>query len=113
MGMVINNDAYKKMIDEDIQFLDNIMYNHDPDSLELKHIKEVLRDSVDNREATKILNRLLSNEAMNKVVDEFNKGLIAYLDYPWPFSKWRLKRVDILLDRLANLVKIFKSSRYE
>ena len=111
MGIILNTDAYKKLIEADISWLEKIMEEHCPDSLEGKHIKEVLKESVDSMYATNIVNRLLDNPTMSKVVKEFNDGLSAYMDIPWPFNKPRLKKVDILLDRLAKLVTMFKENQ--
>ena len=47
MGFMMNREAYQKLVDEDIEWLDKIMTEHDPHSLEGKHIREIVKSSVD------------------------------------------------------------------
>ena len=47
MGFMMNREAYQKLVDEDIEWLDKIMTEHDPHSLEGKHIREIVKNSVD------------------------------------------------------------------
>lgn len=43
MSIKISKEAYEKLIKEDLDFLDK----HCPDSLELDHIKAIIRSSID------------------------------------------------------------------
>lgn len=47
MGFMMNREAYQKLVDGDIDWLDKIMAEHDPHSLEGNHIREIVRSSVD------------------------------------------------------------------
>jgi len=47
MGMTMNRSAYQKLVDEDIEWLDKMMKEHAPNSLEGNHIREIVRNSVD------------------------------------------------------------------
>lgn len=46
MGMPINKDSYKYLIDGDIEWVKKMMDEHSPNSLEGQHIIEVLKDSL-------------------------------------------------------------------
>lgn len=47
MGFQMNREAYQKLVDEDIEWLDKMMKEHDPNSLEGNHIREIVRCSVE------------------------------------------------------------------
>lgn len=47
MGLnVVNATTYKKMVKQDIEWLDKIMLEHNPDSLEGKHIRIILEREI-------------------------------------------------------------------
>ena len=46
MGLAINKDAYKYLIDGDIAWVEKMMQEYSPNSLEGKHIIEVLKQSL-------------------------------------------------------------------
>ena len=45
MGFTMSKSSYQKLVDEDIKWLDNIMAEHDPYSLEGKHIRSIVEHS--------------------------------------------------------------------
>lgn len=47
MGFPMNREAYQKLVDEDIEWLDKMMKEHAPNSLEGNHIREIVRCSVE------------------------------------------------------------------
>ena len=46
MSIRLNKEAYEKLIKEDIEWLDKIIAEHSPNSLEGWHIRDVLQDSI-------------------------------------------------------------------
>lgn len=47
MGLHVNATTYKKMVKQDIEWLDKIMLEHNPDSLEGKHIRNILEQEIE------------------------------------------------------------------
>lgn len=46
MSIRLNKEAYEKLIKEDIEWLDKMIAEHSPNSLEGWHIRDVLQDSI-------------------------------------------------------------------
>lgn len=47
MGLHVNETTYKKMVKQDIEWLNKIMLEHNPDSLEGKHIRTILEHEIE------------------------------------------------------------------
>lgn len=47
MGLHVNATTYKKMVKQDIEWLDKIMLEHNPDSLEGKYIRNILEQEIE------------------------------------------------------------------
>lgn len=43
MGMIVDRKTFETLIDGDLKWLENIMKEHDPHSLECKHIVDCLK----------------------------------------------------------------------
>jgi hypothetical protein len=46
MGLLVNTTTYKKMVKQDIEWLDKMMLEYNPDSLEGKHIRNILEREI-------------------------------------------------------------------
>lgn len=92
MAGKMNKEAYREMVNEDIQFL----VKHAPDTLERRHIVEILRASIESE----------YDEATGKLIDELDRQLVL----EWQSHKLGATR-ELDLHETRGKIQVWRNAR--